>query len=546
MPDQKYWVGRFEQIEQFNHDNAWKLDETIGNAYREAQKEVERDMSTWYQRFATNNNISLREAKQMLSTSELKEFKWSVDEYIKRGRESAVDGRWIKELENASTRFHVTRLQALQLEIQNTVEVLYGNQTDSLDAHIKQTYLDTYNHTAFEIQKGVGIGWDIAGVNQRTLQTIVNTPWTPDGHNFSERIWTNKTALISELQKQLTQNLMLGISPDASVQAIAKKFNTTRSNAGRLVYTETAFFQAVSQGDCYHALDVQKFQFIATLDDVTSEVCRALDGEIFDMKDYQPGVTVPPLHPWCRSCTAPYYEDLAGIGERAARDPATGSTYHVPRDMTYREWEKTFVNGGSKDGLNEAQTSSYPFNYSCDLAAKFGKGYYDQLHRIVTDCSNEDLKKVWKRYEEDIGVGDADYQGHAHCRGNTIYVNGQNDTKGSSWEAPYATTFHESGHAIDNLCRNDSQYRCVYHYSSGYKNGLFPQTIKDEVRSMVSAKDVVMKAEFKAHAKDYQWLQEHNYISKSTYEFYQNYGTWLGGRPSYSKSMAYKAVEREV
>lgn len=368
-PDKKYWIGRFTQMEQAQHKAAVEVADDIERQFKTAQHEVERQLSTWYQRYAVNNQVSMKEARRQLNTKELKEFRWTVNEYIKYGKENGISADWSKQLENASARFHVTRLQAIQLELQNTVEVLYGGQTDALDALMKKTYLDSYYHTAFEIQRGVGVAWDIAAVNQKALVTIINTPWTVDGRNFSERIWANKQALIGELRTQLTQNLMLGKSPAESVKIIAAKMGVAEHKAARLVFTESAYFQAVSQGNCYKALDVRKFQFIATLDDRTSDVCREMDGQVFDMRDYQPGVNVPPLHPWCRSCTAPYYEDLAGIGERAARDPETGQTYYVPRETKYEDWKQSFVDGGSKQGLTPVANTAIMGIAGCKTVA---------------------------------------------------------------------------------------------------------------------------------------------------------------------------------
>lgn len=55
------------------------------------------------------------------------------------------------------------------------------------------------------------------------------------------------------------------------------------------------------------------------------------------MKDYEAGVTAPPFHVWCRSTTAPYFEDDFGeVGERAARDEE-GNTYYVPADTTFEQ-----------------------------------------------------------------------------------------------------------------------------------------------------------------------------------------------------------------
>lgn len=355
---QAYWTKRFEDLEASRHREAEKVVADLEENYRAAERQIEADISRWYQRFANNNGIvDMAEARRLLNSNELKEFKWTVKDYIKHGRENGVSADWSKELENASARFHISRLEAIRYQLQNTVETLYGNELDSLDSLLKETYLQGYGRTAFTIQSGIGIGYDISGLNEKAIQTVLYKPWALDGRNFSDRIWDNKTALVNELHKQLTQNMMRGGNIRDVVEQIQTKFNTSYSNAARLVYTENAYMLSVSSGESYAASGVEKVTFIATLDERTSDICRDMDGTIIDMKDYQPGVTVPPLHPWCRSTTAPYYADMAGIGERIARDPESGETYFVPRDMKYHDWEQAFVidpqsgKSGSKDNI---------------------------------------------------------------------------------------------------------------------------------------------------------------------------------------------------
>ncbi|MDN9260450.1 phage head morphogenesis protein, partial [Clostridioides difficile] len=112
---------------------------------------IEKDILAWYNRFAKNEGISLLEAKKLLNTRELEEFKWSVEEYIKYGKENAINQKWMKELENASARVHITRLEALKLQIQQQVEVLYGNELDGIDKLMRDIYTSGYYHTAFNV-----------------------------------------------------------------------------------------------------------------------------------------------------------------------------------------------------------------------------------------------------------------------------------------------------------------------------------------------------------------------------------------------------------
>lgn len=352
MKNDAYWKKRFEQLEQSQNRKGIECLADIEMQYRKAQRQIEAQISTWYQRFADNNQISLADARRMLTKKELEELKWDVNEYIRYGEENAINGTWMKQLENASARYHISRLEAIQLQMQQSLEVMFGNQLDSIDFTMRDVYRSGYYHTAFEIQKGVGVGWDFTTLDEKQISKIINKPWAVDGKNFSERVWGNRQKLVNELNNELTKNIILGQDPQKAIDAIAKKMNTSKNAAGRLVMTEEAFFSSAAQKDCFDELDVEQFEIVATLDSHTSEICRDMDGKHFPMSQWEVGVTAPPFHVWCRSTTVPFFDDdFDAIGERAARGE-DGKTYYVPADMTYRQWEKSFVNG-DKSGLQE-------------------------------------------------------------------------------------------------------------------------------------------------------------------------------------------------
>lgn len=95
----------------------------------------------------------------------------------------------------------------------------------------------------------------------------------------------------------------------------------------------------------YERMGVEKYEVVATLDLQTSDICRKLDGKVFDVKDYERGVTALPYHVYCRSTTVPYYNDdiQAEIeNTRMARDPETGKSLRV-EDLTYKDWYKKYI-----------------------------------------------------------------------------------------------------------------------------------------------------------------------------------------------------------
>lgn len=359
MQNSEYWKLRFEQLEQAQNGQGAAAFAKIERQYKEAQKQIEGQIARWYQRFADNNGITLAQARQYLKGAALKEFQWDVQDYIKYGQDNALMGGWMKELENASAKYHISKLEALKIQTQQSLEVMFSKQMGTVTGAMGDIFESGYYHTAYELQKGFNIGWDIARLDQSQIEKVLSKPWAVDGKNFSERIWTNKEKLISELHGELTQNIMLGADPQKAIDSLAKKMNTSKQNAGRLIMTEEAYFSSAAQRDCFNDLDVEQYEIVATLDSHTSDICRSLDGKHFPMKDFQAGVTAPPFHVYCRSTTVPYFdEDFGDIGERAARDEETGKTYYIPDDMHYEDWKQTFVDGGDKSGFDVVDDGS--------------------------------------------------------------------------------------------------------------------------------------------------------------------------------------------
>lgn len=357
MTNAEYWKQRFTQLEAAQNRKGATAYLEMEKQYKAAQNELEAQIARWYQRFADSNGISLAQAKQWLKGQDLAEFKWDVKEYIKYGKENAINGAWMQELENASSKFHISRLEALQIQTQNSLETMFAQQMGTMKKALSDVYASGYYHTAYAVQQGFGLGWDIAGLDQAQIEKVLSKPWAVDGYNFSTRIWNSKTKLIGEVHNELSKNLLTGADPQKAIDSLAKKMGTSKSNAGRLVMTEQAYFSSAAQKDCFNDLDVEEYEIVATLDSHTSDICRSLDGKVFKMSDYKPGVTAPPFHVYCRSTTAPHFKDNFDAGERTARG-ADGKTYYVPDDVTYSEWKKAFVDG-DKSGFAEVQKNHF-------------------------------------------------------------------------------------------------------------------------------------------------------------------------------------------
>lgn len=376
MNNADYWARRFKIMEDALKDQSYEYVLNLEKQFDAAIREIDTQMRAWYQRFAVNNNITLAEAQKMLTTGELKEFLWTVQEYIEKGREMSLSGAWIKELENASARVHISRLDALKFQLRQQAEALAQARVKATTDASRLAYTQSYYHTAFEVQRGLGVGWTMQALNEDAIKKVLSRPWTVDNQTFTARCWTDKAKLVETVNQEITQMMARGAAPDKAIEAIAKRFNTSKTNAGRVVMTESAYFSSAAQKDCFNELDVERYEVVGTLDRHTCDICGDLDGRVYKMSEYVVGSTAPPFHPWCRCCTAPYFDDMEGIGERYARDAETGERYKLPRETTYKQWKQM-------------------------QDAAHGPGFVDKQRKMVYNKSAD--KAQFERYKEWLG-----------------------------------------------------------------------------------------------------------------------------------------------
>ena len=456
MKNSDYWKQRFALVEQQQNKIGVQCYADIEKQYRQAQKQLEGQITAWYQRFADNNKITLAEAHRLLTGKELAEFKWDVNDYIRYGEENAINGTWAKQLENASARYHISRLDALKIQTQQAVEVLFGNQFDSIDSAMRKVYKNGYYRTAHEIQKGVGVGWDFAALDEKQINKVINKPWAADGKNFSDRIWGNRQKLVNELNTELTRNIITGSDPQKAIDAIARKMNVSKVNAGRLVMTEEAFFSSAAQKDCFNELDVEQFEIVATLDSHTSDICQDMDGKHFPMDKYEVGATAPPFHVNCRSTTCPYFDDeFDSVGERAARGE-DGKTYYVPADMTYKDWKKSFVDGGDKSDLQEVtpddtikvEEPKKQMIQKLDKLQNSGmdEADYTEYLGIINNHGNADITNLYRNHADEIEKVKKSSKGEYTPISNSLVF----DYPRYADMNKYGTLAHEYGHFFDS------------------------------------------------------------------------------------------------
>ena len=333
----EYWRDKRAVRVASHWSKADTVNKRLIREYSNAQVDITNEIEKLYGRYAGNAGMTYTEATQYLNGKEVAAFQSKIaklkDTWIETGDPTAY-----QQYKAIATRKRITRLEALNTNINFRLSELGGYQSEVMEKSLVGIYQDNFKRAIYEVNKGTGYTSSFATIDEVQIKKLIEAPMPITGSGLSESIWGNVDNLSRTIKQELIKGTMAGDSIQKMSKRIATKTSTAMKNATRLVRTETSFVIGQSDLDAYNEMGIEKYQYFATLDEVTAEIDGSLDGENFPVKDAQVGVNYPPMHPNCRCDTVPYIDN--SYAERVARDVETGRSVAIDGDITYTEWKK--------------------------------------------------------------------------------------------------------------------------------------------------------------------------------------------------------------
>ena len=306
--ENKYFIERFTKQENTAHEMSVKKQEQLKAIYRQARKELETDLAFFIERYSKQNGFNYSDLKNMLNTKERAEFRYTIEGYIKEIERLGADTKAAKELKKEldilAGRTRVSRREELIAGI--NVELA---KTSMKEMKVTGKHLENVVEFVYKDSMKILGNNTTAKLDPKFISKIVNQKW--DSRNYSDRIWKNRKGLARQVMKNVTNGIIQGHDFKKMSKRLAKDMNVGFYQARRLIETETTGALENAKGTVFREMGITKYQFIATIDDRTSEICRSLNGRIFEEKDRQIGVNCPFCHPFCRSVTVPYVDKEA-------------------------------------------------------------------------------------------------------------------------------------------------------------------------------------------------------------------------------------------
>lgn len=263
--------------------------------YDEAAYKTENELRALLSRYASDNGMTMAEARRMLKGSEYSSWKHSIEDYLKKA--GNADSKVLLELNTLAMKGQATRLEQLLGNMYMNMGELAGGADATLTAALGDLLQSNYYRSCFNIQQGVGYGFNVARINEKLLRQILEYPW--DTKTFSQSLWGKSDKIALVLRRELTMGFIDGSSVQQMAKQINDVFHSGRYAAERLVRTESKYF--ANQGELmgYKENGIKKYRFVGGTEGSHSCACADLNGQVFNVDEAVVGVNYPPIHPNC-------------------------------------------------------------------------------------------------------------------------------------------------------------------------------------------------------------------------------------------------------
>ena len=323
----KYWddraLRRLTGAEKTSEEYIKRVRKMYDKAYRDLNKDIE----TIYKNYSKDTGIDVDTLKTLLTKKE-------TDKVFKELKAKGYD-KYVKD--NYKSR--ITRLEQLKAQIYTKAKDVYSEEELINHQCYSEVYKNSYYRTIYDTQMGTGYNFGFGTIDDNLVKAVLNERWS--GKNYKARVWGNTDILAESVSEIVGASILNGQSLSKTSKEIRERFGVSKYYAERLIRTETNHFYNEADAMAYEEMGIDKYVFVAVLDNRTSPMCQDHDNKVYDYKDKKEGVNFPPLHPNCRSTTRGYLgEEAEKHLQRRARDPKTGKSELIG-NMSYKEWAKT-------------------------------------------------------------------------------------------------------------------------------------------------------------------------------------------------------------
>lgn len=294
----EYWQRRTSELMAYADRKDIDFFKLLANLYGEYAVELQKEIFTFYGKYADENGLTLQQAKERLRGTDLSDYRRNAQLY----RESAEkDPELLDRLNEQYVSSKATRLDALNLQLTYNAALLALAVNKEFERYLKELARHSY-------RKIIG-GRSAGTLNEPALQQLIRTPF--QGYNYSEQLWGNTDNLAKSLRKTLSKMLVRGENPRVVARELRDRYTVAQHRAETLVRTDGSMVINNATLKRYNDAGLKGVRIHVHMDERTSDICKEIHKEdkLYSIEDVIKNPILP-AHYNCRSTYVPDEKEL--------------------------------------------------------------------------------------------------------------------------------------------------------------------------------------------------------------------------------------------
>ena len=255
-----------------------------------------------------------------------------------------------RNLPGARTPLQRARLEKLLVGLREMNSAAYASFNRQLRLELRE--LTRYETTFLTNQINAALIVDLEAVAP-TVGTVYSAAMTRPMQGKYLKDWFRQ--LSANKGRAVSDAVRLGVAEGETINDIVRRLRGTRAANYRngILSIQRRHAEAITRTAVNHIVTnarrnvfdrnsdiVKGWQYVATLDGRTTDICMSLDGQVFKTREEGP---TPPQHINCRSTITPIVKSWKELGLKAKEVPEgtrASMNGQVPASETYQTWLK--------------------------------------------------------------------------------------------------------------------------------------------------------------------------------------------------------------
>lgn len=322
-------MSPFISIENKLHELFQQFNEIQKRQNKTLLKHLKDIYLQWIVSYFSETKPTISVLNRYLTSQELSRFRKQIKYKIKELPKNFRNQSWKKQLIHIASKLYVSVYQVLTTLLHHEIELTSHQNLDKAHHFLYSQYLLAFSLSGYALYKLTKKELPLKSHTFQDFSKIFLRSWFLDSMMFFDRWNYQYQSLYQTLNLQIKQDIVQSQSWRNIFSKIEKRCNIFHNSQVRFLSTENEKILSQCFRNVLDQYHIRQYVFIATIDNRTSDICKSLHGKIFSLKEYELGVTAPPLHPNCRSVISPQIDLDSPLSKTSL--------------LSYEEWENKYM-----------------------------------------------------------------------------------------------------------------------------------------------------------------------------------------------------------